>query len=572
VRVGLSSLTLQDGSSVELADPGVTIVVGPNNSGKTLLLREIVNRLAQEGQPTEPLRILSAVKVRKEGSADELVDWLKEQGFAHQRDPRTSYQTSYRRRARPLTETNVRALWDRPDGLGALHDFLVEYHDTGSRLQLLGGASLPNLYSYDETSRSPLHALYSDRNAMAELSALAERAFDMPLTLNRYSAGLRLHIGVPSVPETLPPPSRAYLDAVLSLPLLEEQGDGVRSFVGLLLHSLVRLPLVLIDEPEDFLHPPHARLLGRVLVERTPADGQLIIATHSDDLLQGVLEVRDRPIRVIRLTREGDHAIMRTLDPEAIRALWADPLLRHSQLLDGLFHDAVLICEGDADCRYYAAIFDELIGNEFSPSLHITHCGGKQRLAKAARALIQFGVHVGVIADLDMLENWKMLADLVEALGGSRAAFERDHRVVAANVANLGRAPETSELRGQLNDLLRGRTGKLDTETADKARRLLAVRSGWQEIKRGGLASLPSGDAARAAKRLLGSLAELGLFLVPVGELERWVTTVGGQSSEWVSSVLEGNHHLPLSPERADFGRRVLDYLGDSVAALNAGS
>lgn len=310
---------------------------------------------------------------------------------------------------------------------------------------MTGGASVPNLYDKYELANQPLQVLYFDRDAEDELSALAKRAFGMPLTLNRYG-GLQLHLGVPTEPETVPPPSRAYLDAVLSLPLLQEQGDGMRSFMGLLLHGMVKMPLVLIDEPEAFLHPPHARLLGRVLVERTAEDEQLIIATHSDDVLQGVLEVRDRPIRVIRLTREGDHAIMRTLDPAAIRVLWADPLVRHSQLLDGLFHEAVLICEGDADCRFYAAVFDELIGNDFGPALLITHCRGKQRLAKAVRAVVQFGLRVGVIADLDMLTDSGTLAELIVALGGAWTAFEQDHRIVASNVASLGRSTGQARL------------------------------------------------------------------------------------------------------------------------------
>jgi hypothetical protein len=233
VRVRLSSLTLKDGSSVELADPGVTVVVGPNNSGKTLLLREIMMLLAQLRPNQEPRKILSAVDIRKEGPADELLDWLKEQGLARPRDPRTSYQTSYRRRAQPLSEDAVRQQWDQANGLGPLSDLLVDYHATDSRLQLVGGASLPNLYSPDDYGVHPLHALYFDRRVVEELSALAERAFGMPLTLNRYGAGLQLHLGVPTEQETVPPPSRAYLDAVRSLPLLQEQGDGVRSFVGL---------------------------------------------------------------------------------------------------------------------------------------------------------------------------------------------------------------------------------------------------------------------------------------------------------------------------------------------------
>jgi hypothetical protein len=114
VRVRLSSLTLKDGSSVELADPGVTVVVGPNNSGKTLLLREIMTLLAQRRPNQEPRKILSAVDIRKEGPADELLDWLKEQGLARPRDPRTSFQTSYRRRRNRCPKTPSDSCGTRP--------------------------------------------------------------------------------------------------------------------------------------------------------------------------------------------------------------------------------------------------------------------------------------------------------------------------------------------------------------------------------------------------------------------------------------------------------------------------
>jgi hypothetical protein len=84
--------------------------------------------------------------------------------------------------------------------------------------------------------------------------------------------------------------------------------------------------------------------------------------------------------------------------------------------------------------------------------------------------------------------------------------------------------------------------------------------------KLGGVARLPAGDAARAAERLRTNLAGLGLFLVPVGELERWVTVEGGHGPEWVSRVLEGNRHLPLRPDLAEFGRHVLGYLSNPAA------
>src|SRR3954452_10968168 len=44
---------------------------------------------------------------------------------------------------------------------------------------------------------------------------------------------------------------------------LEKEGDGMRSFVGILLHVLLSNDMIsLVDAPEAFLHPPQARLIG----------------------------------------------------------------------------------------------------------------------------------------------------------------------------------------------------------------------------------------------------------------------------------------------------------------------
>jgi hypothetical protein len=48
-------------------------------------------------------------------------------------------------------------------------------------------------------------------------------------------------------------------------------------------------PGQVIDEPEAFLHPPQARLIGSSLVQDRRDNRQLFIATHSADILSGVL-------------------------------------------------------------------------------------------------------------------------------------------------------------------------------------------------------------------------------------------------------------------------------------------
>ncbi|MEV4056230.1 hypothetical protein AB0J55_33935 [Amycolatopsis sp. NPDC049688] len=57
----LRSLELQSGEEVEIAD-GLTVVVGPNNVGKSLLLREIGTHLTGR-QAHPPSKILQQVTI-----------------------------------------------------------------------------------------------------------------------------------------------------------------------------------------------------------------------------------------------------------------------------------------------------------------------------------------------------------------------------------------------------------------------------------------------------------------------------------------------------------------------------
>jgi hypothetical protein len=137
--------------------------------------------------------------------------------------------------------------------------------------------------------------------------------------------------------------SLSCIERLEALPTLESQGDGMRSFAGVILATSVgRETVLLIDEPEAFLHPPQARLLGASLVEDRPEGRQIFVATHSGDVLRGVLDSNSCDIRVLRLTREGPFNRARLLHNDRIRELWGDPLLRHSNILDGLFHECVV--------------------------------------------------------------------------------------------------------------------------------------------------------------------------------------------------------------------------------------
>ncbi|MGW3149098.1 AAA family ATPase [Streptomyces sp. NPDC001177] len=91
--------------------------------------------------------------------------------------------------------------------------------------------------------------------------------FRRPLTLDRLSKRVNPRVGDPGIPTPkIDRVTEEYLSALASLPGLMQQGDGMRSLLGLLVPLVTSLyPIVFIDEPEAFLHPPQATALGRIL-------------------------------------------------------------------------------------------------------------------------------------------------------------------------------------------------------------------------------------------------------------------------------------------------------------------
>ena len=105
---------------------------------------------------------------------------------------------------------------------------------------------------------------------------------------------------------------------------------------------------------------------------------------------------------VIRINRESNINRMSVLKNERIKELWGNPILRYSNVLSGLFHEKVVVCESDYDCLFYHAIMTAIYEEkgEISPDVLFTHCGGKSRMKDIVNALRAINVPVVAIAIL----------------------------------------------------------------------------------------------------------------------------------------------------------------------------
>ena len=556
LEVWIERLTTKGGNAIPLPPRGITVFVGPNNSGKSAALRDIQQHLLRPPHGVVPEWIIvNTIQVEKQSGPDILERWLANNATRIVQGATALFRRTTGQVAEPL----VVGYWTQGPPFSELGQLLTLYLPAGAGQGYVGPTQSFNVR--DEAPSHPVQALYSRTSLELRVREISRRAFRTQVVVNRFGGNqILLHVGAPPKFEGEPGlPTRGYLDELFALPGLHAQGDGMKSFMGVMISVVAaEYPFILIDEPEAFLHPPQARLLGRLINEYRPAASQVFLSTHDSNILRGLLDARDSQVTVIRLTRQAAGGEAAQLDPDSIRRLWSDPLLRYSNILEGLFHRAVVLCESDADCRYYGSILDTLNIDE-STEILFTHCGGKHRMPMVIRALKAVRVPVEVIADFDLLREEQPLHDLVVENGGDWNELEGPWRVLKAALdAEHGR-PTRHYVIERANQVLKESTNALvEDREVDAIRHLLRGEGGWDKVKRSGVGGVPQGQPMQAARAVLERLSQLGISVVPIGELERWVPSVGGHGPDWVADVHTHRLHETVESDPArDFLRPI---------------
>jgi hypothetical protein len=259
---------------------------------------------------------------------------------------------------------------------------------------------------------------------------------------------------------------------------------------------------------------------------------------------------------VVRLRCDGTVNRAAVLQPESVRALWDDPILRFSNALDGIFHRGVVVCEGDSDARFYDATL-QVVRKRAGASEHgllFTHCGGKQRAQVVVEALRGLDVPVCVICDIDVLREEQPLRRIVEALGGDWEAVKSDWKTVRTEVNSRSVSRRRIiDVRREVDEFLDSTEDEFLTKTAEKRIQKLAHSDdAWSIVKETGETGIPSGNATVAWQRLNTSLRAFGLFVVPVGALEGWDGSIGNHGPKWAVEALGAGLHK-REGDHADF-------------------
>ena len=201
-----------------------------------------------------------------------------------------------------------------------------------------------------------------------------------------------------------------------------EIGSGLQS---ILLMQLLKSaptagpsPMLLLEEPEAFLHPSAQRTLARSLFDA--GDARLVTSTHS------TVVVDESTAADIVLVR--DHRVFSPMDVDARRRSINSALLT-GQGSEAIFARSVLLVEGPGDRAFFEMLrrrLDSVVGPGIVGQLGMVAVGGKQRFAPWLQMLEAYAdKHSGhrPIAHLTLGDSADAAADLARAHRDAKLAL-----------------------------------------------------------------------------------------------------------------------------------------------------
>ena len=529
----ISKLILNNKMEIEINKNDIVIFVGPNNAGKSQSLKDIFE-LCNTKTNTTVVKDLEIVKYKS--NVEELLCEISTiNDYGNYKD----YSgLDYSFNSYSLMGYNDEKYY------GSARSLFVAYLSTLNRLTISDPA--PSIIRRTQKTH-PIHYVAFETKYREWLSNNFKRAFGEEVVPHlQYGNIIPLCIGdavkfhEDFANEQLR--QEKYADLLDTYKQVQEQGDGIKSFTGILLYLMLDYYCTfLIDEPESFLHPPQANIMGRIIGETLKENQQAFISTHSEEIIKGLLDVCPERIKIIRITRDEDENSFSVLENDRFNEIWNDPLLKHSNIMESLFHKEVVLCESDSDCKMYSVIESHLRQKEgkFSETFFI-HCSGKHRMARIAEALIALNIQIKLIPDLDIMNDENIFKKIVETFGVDWESVCKYYKIIDSNLHSHKEKINRNEFKKTVLMILDNSSKQeLSKQEIKNLNSELRLESKWENLKKNGISALPSGDATVAFEELNKILKQEGIFMVPVGQLECFIKQVGDHGPKWVNTVLE---------------------------------
>ncbi|GAA5556624.1 hypothetical protein Asch01_01328 [Acinetobacter schindleri] len=514
----IKNIKLKSGRALDTANTNVdalpiTVFVGPNNSGKSQILREI-NQFCINGNNNSNNKIIDTIEFLgiHENDVEEAINKIRLEPQFNEviyQDHILVGRNGERQQVHLLHYKNI--LINSNVHISDFCNHYLRYStlilNGNNRINLINTQSAGNL---QDPPHSSFQMLFRDDEKRAQVRRIIYEAFGKYLVIDPTHLGnLSLRLSSKK-PDNDFEERGIHTEAVEfhknAMPI-EYASDGVKAFTGMVTEMVAGDPsILLMDEPEAFLHPSLAFNLGKEVASiMSHSDKRLFVATHSPNFIMGCIQ-SGAPVNIVRLTYRDGIATSRILPNEDILKLMRNPLLRSVGVLSALFYEFVVVTESDADRAFYQEVNDRLLKftDKGIPNCLFLNAQNKQTVKTIIKPLRQLGIPVAGIVDIDILKE-----------GGSVWSDFLD----CASLPEIERQP-LAQTRQALKQKF--------TESG-------------RDMKRDGGIDILTGQDKEALSNLFQKIAEYGLFVVPNGELESWLLNLEATSHgpNWLIQIFE---------------------------------
>lgn len=277
---------------------------------------------------------------------------------------------------------------------------------------------------------------------------------------------------------------------------LRNEGDGFRSYVTILLTVMgASKPILLVDEPEAFLHPTYAMELGKQLGTMLAESDTLqnaFISTHSSYFLQGILDSAGSEVSLIRLKRNGDESTFNIVENDEIEKL-KNRSDYSPQYIDALFSKEAILVEAPRDAIVYSALCDKIY--EIDNPIFVS-TNGKDAFKNLKKFYKATGLPCKCVCDFDIINDHDKFSNLMKAF-----SVNSEIRQIALSAA----------------DSLKKAYRKLAVqETSDEKEIAALIKKSYKTDVFSGIPD----SVRQACCESLRDLDRFGIYVLTTGELE----------------------------------------------------
>ena len=484
----------------------INLIIGPNNSGKTVFLKEIYS-CVDNISVSKDSKWINKVQIKSKNLKDviktlipkvydvdnfEMVRTLSDAGYKSFSTRSDIWNQPVFNESRQLPEGGAECEITKTLNQDSkwyfwrfVSDNLIALEDCGPRLGGPFNTTINNLLT--EQQGNILNYLSLNKDILEEIKRNIREVFNIDIGFDNLQQGQKPLRVLPKEKIKGETNSREVaLKWQKESPLIETQGDGIKAYLKLVFSLLQPLKtIIFIDEPETFLHPPQRRALGTLVAKLVKERGkQLFIATHDSEFLRGILSSDVSNIKVFYLKRKEnifDYTVFSAKDIATLTQSKSN--LYTERVLNSFFYVKTILCEDENDRVFYEGASALYLWNLFQ-DVNFIGLNGRGEALKIFQKLQEFDLDVGVLVDIDFIldESFPLyISDT--ALKDKFEEFKR-----------------TFQSLEQRNIITR------------------------EEFKESGIQAIEkrAPQATTNLKEILDGLFNYNIFIVPIGELESW--------------------------------------------------